>query len=402
MHPRALVFLLLPVICAPTAPAQTPPPSLLEVVTQSPSLAAARQRTTAARARVESAGRLPDPEVEGMASRTNMVEGNGRMWELTVRQPLPKRGERAADRERAQAAVALAEADYALLAGDVAADAAMALAEREGAVARIQLLETQLARMDAVLQSVQSRLAAGANTRLADRLAVQSRIAALQLMLEQEQRTAADAESDVRGRLSLGADAPLPAYNAPAPAEIDPAAAPALLIASARSAEADAMGRMARASARPMTAVGLKLQREETRMGNDDAVGLAFMSEIPWRGRRYARADLRAAEAERAAARADGESARHQINAALSRVTRAERLAASARRLGEDTRTRLGTEYDALIRNAGTMSSDSAVFMTVDVLEKITETELEIIQAETAARVARAALWRYAPTTLFR
>ncbi len=401
MTPRATLLILLASLVGAPAFAQTatPAPSLLDALAGAPALAAARQRVTAAHARVDSAGRLADPEVEGMVSRANMAGGRADMWEITVRQPLPKRGERAADRERAQAATAMATADYAMLAGEIAADAALALAEHAGATARIQLLETQIARLDAVLQSLQSRLAAGTSTRIADRLSVQSRLAALQLMLEQEQRMAADADAMARSLLGLPTAAALPAYAAPTPADIDPANAPALQLSTARDTEAFAMAKMARASARPMTAIGLRLEREQTRMGNDDTIGVAFMSEIPWRSRRYARADLRAAEAERAAARADGDAVRFRIAAALSRVERAERLATSARRLGEDTRARLGTEYDALIRNAGTtgMNADTSVFMAVDLLEKITETELQIIQAETAARSARADLWRYAP-----
>lgn len=408
MTARALRFLLLAALLAAPAsaqsPASAPAPSFLEALAAAPALAAARQRVAAARARIDSAGRLADPEVEGMVSRGNMVEGNADMWEITVRQPLPKRGERAADRERAHAATAMAEADYALLAGEIAADAAAALTEHAGASGRIQLLGTQLARLDAVLQSLQSRLAAGASTRIGDRLAVQSRRDALQLMLEQEQRMAADADAMVRSLLALAPVAALPAYAAPAAADIDPATAPALQLSAARDTEAAAMAKMARAGARPMTALGLRLEREQTRMGNDDTIGLAFMSEIPWRSRRYARADLRAAEADRAAARADSDAARFRIAAALSRVERAERLAASARRLGQDTRARLGTEYDALIRSAGTtagMGAESSVFMAVDLLEKITETELQIIQAETSALTARAELWRYAPASLF-
>ena len=70
-------------------------------------LSAAVQRATAARERIESAGRLPDPEVEGMTSRMNGPMGErSTMYELNVRQPLPKRGERAANRDRARASAA--------------------------------------------------------------------------------------------------------------------------------------------------------------------------------------------------------------------------------------------------------------------------------------------------------
>lgn len=387
-------------------PAGSAAPALLDMVADAPALGAARQRIAAARARIDSAGRLADPEVEGMVSRADMIDGNADMWELTFRQPLPKRGERAADRDRASAAVAMADADYAMVAGELAADVAMALAEIEGAHARIVLLETQLRRLEAVLEGVEIRLAAGSG-RLADRLTLQSRIASMQLMVEQERRMADDAAAEARGRLGLAPEATLPDFAAPQPAEIAADESAALRLAAARDAEAAAMARMARATGRPMTAVGVRLEREQTRMGNNDTVGLAFMSEIPWRSRRYARADVRAAEAERDAARADGNAARYRIRSTLSRVERAGRLADTARRLAAETRSRLETEFDSFLQNAGTGigggsgnnmgGGDSSVLQAVEILEKTTDTELQVIQAETAARIARAELWRYLP-----
>jgi outer membrane protein TolC len=213
----------------PAARAQTPAaaPALLDAVTRAPQLAAAAQRIDAARARTDAAGRLPDPEVEAMGSRVDAPLGETRtMWELTVRQPLPKRGERAADRARSLAVVSLAEADYALTAGDVAADLALALAEADGADARAALLTAQLTRLDAALATVQSRLAAGVTTRLADRLTIQSRVASLQLQLEHTQRTAADARATARGRLGLAPDAPLPAFSAPTTTRLTPPTPP--------------------------------------------------------------------------------------------------------------------------------------------------------------------------------
>jgi outer membrane protein, heavy metal efflux system len=376
---------------------------LLRAVVEAPALTAASRRAEAARERVESSGRLRDPEFEGMTSRMNGPMGErGTMYELTLRQPLPRRGERSADRDRAHAGVAMAEADYALMAGEMAADIAMALAEAESAEARIRLLQTQLERLDAVLRSVEVRLAAGATGRIADRLTVLTRIASMQLMLEEERKMAADALSDARGRLGLDPDAPLPAYAAPAVADIQAADAAALRLASARSDEAAAMARMARASANPMTAVGIRLERERGGMGNEDTIGLAFMSEIPWRGRRYARSDIRAADAERAAAPSDATSARFRIASAISRVERAERLADAARRLSAETLGRLDAEYDSMIRSAGVAGpGESTVLQTVELLEKATETELQVIQADLAARIARAELWRHLPADRF-
>lgn len=220
---------------------------LLRAVTEAPALNAAARRTAAARERIDSSGRLADPELEGMGSRmVGPMDERATMWEVNVRQPLPKRGERAAERERARAAVLMSEADYALMAGEMAADTAMALAEAQGAEARILLLETQIRRLDAVLRSVESRLASTGG-RIADRLTVQSRIAAMQLMIEEERRMAADALAEARGRLGLSPDVSLPAFAAPTVAEINPDEAALVRLAAARTTEANAMIKMAQA-----------------------------------------------------------------------------------------------------------------------------------------------------------
>ncbi len=396
-------LLLLAVFGTLTAAAADPASTtLLDAVARAPQLRAARLRIDAASARTGAAGRLADVEVEAMTSRVNAdaMGENRDMWEVNVRQPLPKRGERAADRARAIAVVSVAEADYALAAGDLAVEIALALAEADGADARAQLLEAQLNRLNAVLQTMQTRLAAGASLRLADRLTVQSRIAGLQLQLAQAQRLAADARATARGQLGLTADAPLPVFAAPAPAEINPADAATIALATARVAEANAAGQLARASGNPMTSVGLRFERERSSMGNQDTVGVAVSSEFPWRNRRYARAEVRAAEAERAAAQSDATAARHRISSTLSRVERAERVADTARRLAGETQARLAAEHESLTRatsvSAGTgMGGDSVVLHAVDILDKTTETQLQIIEADTAARTARAELWRY-------
>jgi outer membrane protein, heavy metal efflux system len=375
---------------------------LLRAVANAPALNAAARRTTAARERVDAAGRLADVEVEGMGSR--MVGPMGEratMWEVNVRQPLPKRGERAADRERARAAVSMSKADYALMVGEMAADTAMALAEAEGANARIRLLETQVGRLDAVLRSVESRIASGGG-RLADRLTVQSRVASMQLMIEEERRMAADALAEARGRLGISPEAPLPLFAAPTGSDIKADDSAAVRLAAARTDEANAMVKMARASANPMTSVGVRFENERRAMGDENTLGLAFMSEIPWRNRRYARAEVRAAEAERGAAQTDATAARYRVSAALTRVDRAERLAATARRLSNETLTRLNAEFDAMIRTAGAGNpGESTILQTVEILEKSTDTELQVIRADTAVRTARAELWRYMPASQF-
>jgi cobalt-zinc-cadmium efflux system outer membrane protein len=376
---------------------------LLRAVTNAPALNAAARRTTAARERIDAAGRLADVEVEGMGSRmVGPMNERATMWEVSVRQPLPKRGERAADRERARAVVAMSDADYALMAGEMAADTAMALAEAEGANARIRLLETQVGRLDAVLRSIEARIASGGG-RLADRLTVQSRVASMQLMIEEERRMAADALAEARGRLGLSPEAPLPSFAAPTVVDIKADEAAAVRLAAARTEEANAMVKMARASANPMTSVGVRFENERRAMGDENTLGLAFMTEIPWRSRRYARAEVRAAEADRAAAQTDATATRYRISSALTRVDRAERLAATARRLSRETLARLNAEFDSMIRSAGvgTPMGESTILQTVEILEKSTDTEIQVIRADTAVRTARAELWRYMPASQF-
>ena len=369
----------------------------VRAVVNAPALTAASRRTDAARERVGAAGKLADVELEGMGSR--MVGPMGEratMWEMNVRQPLPKRGERAADRERARAGVSMAAADYAAMAGEMAADTAMAIAEAEGAQARIRLLETQIGRLDAVLRSIEARIASGSG-RLAERLTVESRRASMQLMIEEERQMAADALSEARGRLGLQPEVPLPLFAAPAPDEIEADEAAAVRLAAARTDEANAMVKMARASAHPMTSVGVRFEQERRPMGDENSVGLAFMTDLPFRSRRYARAETKAAEAERAAAQTDATAARYRISASLTRVDRAERLAETASRLSKETLGRLNAEYDAMVRAAGVggMGPASTILETVELLEKATDTELQVIRADTAVRTARAELWRY-------
>lgn len=379
--------------------------ALLSAVARAPALEAARHRLAAAQTRTEAAGRLADPELEAMASRVaaNTMGPPSDMYELTLRQPLPKRGERAADRDRATAAVSMAAADYALAAGELAADVASSLAAAEAAQARARLYDTQRTRFVIALRTLDVRLAAGVNVTLAERLTLQSRLAALELARDQAQVEADDALAAARGRLGLAPGSTLPAFSAPVAADITPEDSALVASALARRAEADAMGRMARASANPGTSIGVRLERERSRMGHADTLGVAVSTDLPFRSRGYARTEIRAAAADRAAAEAEADAARYRVAATVSRVERAERLAATARRLAEETEKRLATEHDVLSRAvsvsaaAGGMGAQNAVLHAVDMLEKSTEAQLQIVDAEASARTARSELWRLLP-----
>ena len=51
--------------------------------------------------------------------------------------------------------------------------------------------------------------------------------------------------------------------------------------------------------------------------------------------------------------------------------------------------------------SAGT-PGESTILQTVEILEKVTDAELQVVRADTAVRTARAELWRYLPATQFR
>ena len=363
-----------------------------------PSVRAARARWEAAQRRVRAAGLLPDVQAGGMLSSKDTPADRYPMWEVTLQQPLPRAGERSADRQRAQAQAEMAAADFLMACGETAAEAAMQLSELVRAKGRVALLESQRARTDQALAAVDRRLAAGQGS-AAGRLALASRRADLDLMIAQDRQMAAEADSGVRVQLGLSAADPLPDYAAPEMDRLDASRSPSVRAADARRREAEAMAAMARAGARPMTAVGLRYEREDMPEGAEDTVGVAFMSELPWRSRGAARAGEAAARDEVEAARDQADAARRAAESLIATSARSEAVAAEARALGGETLRRFDAEYEALVRKAGVdgMASDSAVLMLAELLERQMEVQMRVLEAEHAARAARARLWTLAP-----
>lgn len=400
MRPRAALLAALVLGLAAEAAGSD---DFLRAVADAPAVVAAARRAEAAAARVDAAGLLPDPEAEGMLSRMNGPMGERTtMAELTLRQPLPRRGERAARRGLAEAAAATARAEVAVASGEVAAEVAAALAEAGTARDRAALVAARRARLAAALAALDARLAGGGGARLAERLALQSRVAALDVELEEAAQAEADALAAARSRLGRAADAALPAFAAPEPGDVRVESAATRRRAEAMMAEAGAMGRVARAETAPMTSVGVRYERADTRMGNEDTVGLALMTDFPWRARRAARAEVRAAEAVRAAGGSDVHASVRALETALARVARADRLAAAARGATESTRRRLEAESDALVRAASIRAgAESTVLLLVELLDQAAEVEARALDAELSARLARAELWRHAPAERF-
>lgn len=372
------------------------PTTLIEAVGQAPAVEAALQRSEAALLRTGVAARWADPELEGMVADKETPEDRMPMWGVSLKQPLPKYGERSAARARAQAAQAMAEAEADLLAGETARAAAEAIAAYESAGQRMALLTRQLEQTERTRAAVEARLGTGQG-RASEELALQSRVTGLRLTLAQEQRRRDDADSELRQQLGLRPDDPRPAFEAPEPDQIRADAAPAQRLVEAQQAEARAMMHMARAEGRPMTSVGVSFEREEVELGNEDTIGVVFMTELPWNSHRYGRAEERAAKADLAGRTAEADALRRRIEADVGQARRLIRLAGETRASVEETQKRVEQEYDALVNAAGAtgMADGSSVLMLLELLDRSTELAMQVIEAETDARMARAGLWRY-------
>lgn len=370
---------------------------LEDSVRAAPAVKAMDLMVEGARESAGAAGLFPDPQVEAMVERgSNSGGASWPKWEGRLEQPLPKAGERRADKERARAEIAMAEAERAVMAGGIAAEAAMAIAEADAANQRVELLKEQLGRMEKVLALIETRLAGGQG-KLADRLALQSRIASMKLMSEAEQRMASDALLRARGMLGLPPTSPLPGFSAPEMARVNSLSTPAMAVAAAKESEARAMEAMAKAKARPMTSLAVSASREEMPMETEDMIGISLMVEIPFNARKGAVAGQKSALARQNAAKADAASARFRTEAAVARAERGRRWAESARTLADGTLARLDAEYETVVKAAAVegMNDQSTVLMLLELLEKRVETGISFIDAESAARASAAALWEH-------
>ena len=259
------------------------------------------------------------------------------------------------------------------------------------------LVEGQIARATSLQATIAARVAAG-TAAIAEQLGVKSRLAALTVERDTIQRMAIDAEQEVRGRLGMPPTAPLPPFTAPDQAAVTLDRVPGVLAAQAKTAEADAMFSEARASRYPETAIGLRYEREEKPGDPMDTIGVQVSVSLPvWQG---ASSDLEeAAHARRRAARQEATGWQFRAQSLLGRADRAGIVAAAARTAAKETKARLDVEYDAMIRAAATQNGANLVSV-LDVLDRLSEAERLVIEAEAAARQANASLWRLAPPDL--
>jgi outer membrane protein TolC len=383
---------------SPALAAEQADDAFLRALASAPAVAAARTRSVSAERVVEAADVLPDPMIEVEAGRSrSRPDGGMTMYGTAIEQPLPRWGERGARRQGALAQALAMRAEFAGLVGEHAAAVAAALAEREAAEQGLALTRESRARLDAFAAVVHARIASGAG-RLDEQLDLDTRRQQWNLTEAEQLRRRDDAEAEVRGRLGLAPDAPLPPLALPEVAAIRPESAPMARRAEAGRAEAEAAEREAQARANPETALGLAWEREAA--GTEQQVDtwkLSFRLSLPvWRSAYAAEAD-----AARGRARAASHEARASVWMAHSQISRARRAAeqsARAEALAEDIVARNLASYDSVVSLVG--SGGAPITAALDLLDRISEARAQAIEARLACRLASAELWRLSPPEL--
>jgi len=368
--------------------------SLQVAVAAAPSVRAAGQRVFAAEQRLRAAGQWLDPSIEGMFSTKQMQSESMPMYELSMKQALPRKGERSSQKSMEAAALSQARAELYALAGELASDLSWALSEAENAKKRSELLENQLKQIDQAATALKTRLSTGGGA-LPEELALQARRSALQLQLEKEQVSRLDALDNARSLLGLGKEEALPFWAAPLPREIIPELSPALQQTHAKAEQARAMAAMARAEAKPMSSVGIRFERERASGWDNDTIGIGFMTEIPYWARKRSQSLTRSAGAELKASAMDREATLQRITSLQHRAERVIALSQATSRRSEETLCLLEAELRAFVLDAGTAKGAASILMFLELLERQYETQMQAIDAVAAAREARSQLWRH-------
>lgn len=378
------------------------PEDFLTALAQSPRVAAARARLSAARRGGEAAGVLPDPKIGVDIGRASPRSGSASpMYGAFLEQPLPRWGERDAARLNATAATRMGEADLSETIGEEAARVASALSEAQAWRATIILRHEAELRIQVLKDIVHGQLASGAAP-VGAAVALDTRAQELALQISDAERQVADADAEVRGRLGMASTDPLPSVAYPQLNGIDVAVTPLGLRATAAQAAAAAEERGAEARGNPETSVGVGWERERAGMPDqDDRVRLSFTMSLPLYRAAY--------EASADAARARARAATHEVNGSrwmtrsqIERATRAQVQAERARKVAGALAERTRTEMDAITQQVGIpqqMASGSLV-QVMDLLDRITAAQQQMIDAELTNALAMADLWRLAPPIL--
>lgn len=287
---------------------------LADVRAQSPSLAAARARVTAARRAWDASGRPADPMLSVEIGRLGFREGaEDPMLIYTLEQPIPIPGtlgmqERAAARARDRA-----DADLTTVQRDLEAAAARAYVMLWRAQSEFSVLESQRTLLEDLAAAALARMASGADTH---HDVIQSQVEALALQNQQtrlaaEQTGAVAMLNALRNRHSsepVVAVEPIPGADFSGPVSTLEEEAlrrrPELRSMSAMGAEERAMAALMRREGWPMISVGAFYTQD---LEMPDTIGVMLRGTLPVFG--ASRQASKAAEAEARASAVDSDRA---------------------------------------------------------------------------------------------
>lgn len=313
---------------------------LAEVRAQSPSLAAARARVTAARRAWDATGKPADPMLSVELGRLGFMEGGeDPMLIYTLEQPIPIPGtlgmqERVAARVRDRA-----DADLTTVQRDLEAAAARAYVMLWRAQGELFVLESQRTLLEDLVAAALARMASGADTH---HDVIQSQVEALALQNQQtrlaaEQTGAVAMLNALRNRPSsetIVAAEPFPGADLSEPvATLEQEALhrrPELRSMSAMGAEERAMAALMRREGWPMISVGAFYTQD---LEMPDTIGVMLRGTLPVFG--ASRQASKAAESEARASAVDSD------RAAMGLMIRAELRAAYAVYRAADERVSL-------------------------------------------------------------
>lgn len=381
-------------VASSTSPAVSTKQRTGDPIAHAPRVAAARMRREAARAAASAAGVLPDPMLDAQYMRMpdDSMYGFGGMVELG--QTFPRWGERDGMRAMAAAEVAMADADLAMVRGDILARLAMYHAQARAAQAKARAYHENARRAENLSELIAKSAATTGGARLAEVLTLHSRAQTLEVAAREAQIAAADALGRGRALLGLALSAEVLDPGLPEVAQVDVTRNPRLRLALAAQLQAQAQLTIASSRSRPEVGVRAGWQREGREAYDEYRVGVSIAIPVrpsAWRGaeeaalRRQDAADL------------DAAGANAEADELLARVGRAGEQALRARVVANDTKQRLGLELETLASGAATGEQGSTALL-FERLDMLANTEVMAVMAEADAAMAAAELWMLMPT----
>ena len=396
---RTLTFGVAALGLAAAAGAQSVADLERRAVTDSPRLAAARERLEAIRQKARSAGVLADQmlSIEVM----DLVPRGGRPAEtLTmVEQPLPAPGKRPAERALAQAEVAVAEAEFTATERALRRDVRVAYAETWGAQEERKLQSEAHELMELLVATANALFGGGVDSAVAP---FEARVALRRHELDQQETDArwlaaqtrlgelvGARESFLLPRLPEPAEEPYPEFDLAAAAATTPE-----VRVGERSVElAERALEVARLGRRPDWSLGAG-SRSMSGEGTELVVGIGV--ELPIFRRRRVAPLVAGAEHDLAAARAELDGACVAARAELGRLSvERSRIDGELERLREGLLPETSAAFEA--SRAGLTNGGSTIARTADLLAAWIEARIDVARLQAERFSTRSAMLSLLP-----